>query len=259
VARIATVAGRPILEAQLDERIAQMRRGPTHRHLPPDASQRPDLRRWVAHELVTEAILAHEAKADPGIAAAHGSMAAALFERVTADVAVPEAAIRAYYERNADLFAMDEVRIIRHLVLPSQELGLRAAANLRHRTDGTAAARDGSPQRETRAGEAELLEVRRGELTGRLEDAIFAAAIGEVVGPLETEHGWHVARVAQILAPRTVPYREARRRIEAELLDAERLRVFDNWLQHRRHSLAVMEPGYEHPGDPAHGLPRHRH
>ena len=56
-----------------------------------------------------------------------------------------------------------------------------------------------------------------------------------------------------------VPYAEARPAIEADLLVAERATVFGAWLEHRRAALAVIEPGFEHPADPIHGLPSHRH
>ncbi len=56
-----------------------------------------------------------------------------------------------------------------------------------------------------------------------------------------------------------VPYAEARPAIEADLLAAERSRVFGAWLEDRRSALAVIEPGFEHPADPVHGFPSHRH
>jgi [acyl-carrier-protein] S-malonyltransferase len=56
-----------------------------------------------------------------------------------------------------------------------------------------------------------------------------------------------------------VPYDVARVSIEQELLLAARLQAFDIWLEQRRKEMAIVEPGYEHPGDPASGFPSHRH
>jgi [acyl-carrier-protein] S-malonyltransferase len=56
-----------------------------------------------------------------------------------------------------------------------------------------------------------------------------------------------------------IPYKDARRSIEADLLVAARGRAFDLWLEGRRRQLAVVEPGYEHPADPRFGFPSHRH
>ena len=52
---------------------------------------------------------------------------------------------------------------------------------------------------------------------------------------------------------------DARPAIEAELLAAERTRVFAAWLEERRAALAVIEPEFEHPPHPIHGFPSHRH
>jgi [acyl-carrier-protein] S-malonyltransferase len=54
-------------------------------------------------------------------------------------------------------------------------------------------------------------------------------------------------------------YEDARASIEEKLLVAARARAFDLWLEGRREELAVVEPGYEHPADPRHGFPSHRH
>jgi parvulin-like peptidyl-prolyl isomerase len=104
-----------------------------------------------------------------------------------------------------------------------------------------------------------LGDVHRGELSGPLEDAIFAAPVGATFGPIRTEHGWHVARVDAVCAPSCTPYAEARPAIEADLEAAERSRLFGAWLEERRAALAVIEPGFEHPADPVHGFPSHRH
>ena len=111
----------------------------------------------------------------------------------------------------------------------------------------------------TRGNGGYLGDVRRGELAGPLEDALFAAECGAVVGPCETEHGWHVARVEEIIPEGSVPFAEVRGAIEAELLAAARSRRFDEWLAARRAALASIEPEYAHPADPIHGLPSHRH
>jgi [acyl-carrier-protein] S-malonyltransferase len=56
-----------------------------------------------------------------------------------------------------------------------------------------------------------------------------------------------------------VPFETARAAIEADLLAAERLQAFERWLEERRAALTVVEPEYEHPGHPLHGVTTHRH
>lgn len=187
---------------------------------------------------MTEAVLAHE------IRAAGLDDVGDLVDDVTAELTVADDDVRAYYDRNGDLFARPEVRRIRHSVLPDEAAAARAAAGLA----------ESDP-----AINLDVLDVRRGELTGPLEEAIFAAREGHVLGPIESELGWHVARLDSVTPAGVVPYGDARPAIEAELLAAARLTAFGQWLDRRRDALAVIEPAFAHPADPANGFPSHRH
>ena len=104
-----------------------------------------------------------------------------------------------------------------------------------------------------------LGDIHLGELSGPLEDALFAAEVGAVVGPIWTEHGWHVAQVERATPASCVPFATVRSSIEADLLTTKRTTAFATWLDARRSALAVIEPGYEHPAQPGHGFQSHRH
>jgi hypothetical protein len=247
---IAIVAGRPIRRIDLERRADELRRGPRGRHIPPDGGSSPEIRRWIVRELVTEAVLAHEARTagllgprdhpDRVSADAIG----ALVDRVTADVSVDEAAMRSFYERNPDRYRRREARRIRHAVRPD-EASARAVA------DGLASA--------GAMTDVPSVDLHRGELVGPVEDAVFAAATGDVVGPIATGHGWHVARIEAIVPAGIVPFEDVRAAIEADLLAVERVQAFERWLETRRAELAVLEPDFEHPGHPVHGATTHRH
>jgi hypothetical protein len=219
--------------------VAEIRRGPRGRHVPPDGGSQSDgTRRWIVQELVTEAVLAAEIKA------AGLDDVAGLVDVVTADVTIAEDDSRAYYERNGDLFARAEVRRVRHGVLTNEPAAFRAVAAL---------------GRDDRATDLDDIDVRCGELAGPVEDAIFAAREGDVVGPIRSELGWHVARLEGVTPAGVVSYVEARPAIETDLLAAARLTAFGQWLDRRRDALAVVEPAFAHPADPVNGFPSHRH
>ena len=222
------------------------------------------MRRWIVQELVTEEILHLEARRagiedDGSRERPRGTALARLVDRVTGSVTVPESEIRAYYERNPDLYRRPEVRRVRHVLVADAG----AARDVVRRLEAGEAMEDVARAVSTDAGSQKdggyLGDVRRGELAGPLEDALFAAEVGAIVGPCETEHGWHVARVEAVIAETTAPYPEVRGAIEAELLAAARARAFEEWLEERRRALAIVEPEFAHPADPVHGVPSHRH
>ncbi|MDQ6795490.1 MAG: peptidylprolyl isomerase [Chloroflexota bacterium] len=187
---------------------------------------------------MTEAVLAHETRA------AGLEDVADLVDDVTAEVRVSDDDLRAYYDRNGDLFARAEVRRIGHSMVHDEDAAVRAVAAL---AEGDSAVN------------LDVLDVRRGELAGPLEEAIFTAREGDVLGPIQSELGWHVARLERVTPAGVVPYADARPAIEAELLAAARLTAFGQWLDRRRDDLAVIEPAFAHPADPVNGFPSHRH
>jgi len=266
---VATVAGRPIPRSRLLARIADVRRGPRGRQLPPDgATDDGELARWMVQELVTEEILAHEARnlglADPDTAAPGSSdpwssAIGDLMASVTATVTVPEPEVRAYYQRNLDRYRRPAARRVRHVLLADEASADEVAAAVADGADLATLAGSRSIDAGTCARGGDLGEVHRGELAGRFEDAVFEARVAAIVGPIQTAHGWHVARVEAIAEASDVPYAEARPAIVAELTTAARIREFDAWLARRRAELAVIEPGFEHPADPLGGFPSHRH
>ena len=125
---VAVVGGRPISLASLDRRMADVRRGPRGRHLPPDGGQVSiGVRRWVVQELITEAVMVHEAEAAGIIAPSSGTEPGAdgrltasavgrLVETVTADVTVTRREVRGYYVRNGDRYRRREARRVRHIL-----------------------------------------------------------------------------------------------------------------------------------------------
>jgi hypothetical protein len=244
--------------SRVEERLAELRRGPRARHLPPDGAGSSATQRWIAQEVITEAVLAHEIAA-----AGFGPMTEAsirrLVERVTADVTVAEADVAAYYGRNVDLYRRRETRRVRLVLVESEAAACDIVRRLENGVQMDALARSESLDPGSRDNGGDLGEIGREQFAGPLGDALFAAPIGELVGPIRTAHGWHVALVELITLPSVVPYDEARPAIEAELLAAERSRVFAQWLDERRTAIAHIEPQFTHPGDPAIGVPVHRH
>jgi hypothetical protein len=269
VPHVASVAGRPIPLSRLEERVVQLRRGPRGRHVPPDGgAESLTFRRWIVQELVSDEVLAHEARAagithdTEGSSRVRGITPAALdelFALVTADVSVDEDDAHAYYERNRDLYRRPERRRVRHVLVADERPAIDVRARLDAGDDIADLARRLSTDRGTRGAGGDLGFVRRGELCGELEEAIFAASDGDAVGPVHTEHGWHVARVVAVAGETVAPFADVRDGIEAELLLDARSRAFGEWLAQRRSELAVVEPAYEHPGHPIHGTVRHRH
>ncbi|MGF1426503.1 peptidyl-prolyl cis-trans isomerase [Kitasatospora sp. LaBMicrA B282] len=243
---VARVGDRTVTTDDLDARLAAIRSGPLGPRLPEDdtASARR-LRCWVAGLLASETLIRHEAarllpaaaRPDPPSPGSLAATASHLFTHVTADVTVDESELRRYYDANPDLWTRPERRTLRQALRPHAH----QAAALRPEDLGP-------PE-----------SLTRGQFTGPLEDAVFAARPGDRIGPVHTAFGWHLAVLDHVEPARTLPYPTVRPTIHADLLAAARGSAFDDWLTLRRAALVRLAPGYEHPGDPNQPDHVHRH
>jgi [acyl-carrier-protein] S-malonyltransferase len=251
VTAVAWVAGRPVDVSDVDSREVALRAGPVAPALPRERTgEGRQLRRWLVQVLVAERLVAAEAASrglspedapaldtiapDRAAMLGMGSVAAdlltrnplarAVFAAVTADVTVSP--VERFYEHNLDRFRVPEERVVRHAI------------------------GDGPAHRRV---------LRRGELTGPVEDAVFAAVAGETVGPVRDPLGAHTVVVEEVRPARVRPLDEVRESITEWLLATTRRRAFTAWLDLRVAEQVTLAPGYEHPGDPAQPDNTHRH
>jgi [acyl-carrier-protein] S-malonyltransferase len=245
-APVAWVSGSAIDVSDVDDLEAGLRAGPVAATLPRVGTREGrQLRRWLAQVLVAERLVAAEARARgltaagaPPLAAlapdrsallglgsvaadllTRSALARAVYAAVTAPVRVPPAEVERFYRMNEESYRVPEERVVR----------------------------------------PPLRTLRRGERTGPVEDAVFAARPGETVGPVRDPLGEHTLEVVEVRPARTRPLAEVAPSIEDKLLVAARRRAFIAWLDEQVTARVRLAPGFEHPGDPRQPDNTHRH
>src|SRR5690606_27366314 len=94
--------------------------------------------------------------------------------------------------------------------------------------------------RELGLGEVPRRTVARGEIAPQMEDALFAATAGEVVGPLASGQGWVVFRVVRLKASDVVSYEQAKEGIR-NTLEAEAFAKAERELRSQLRSKAHID------------------
>lgn len=94
--------------------------------------------------------------------------------------------------------------------------------------------------RELGLGEVPRKTIARGEIAPQLEDALFAATAGEVVGPLASGQGWVVFRVVRHRASDVVSYEQAKDGIR-NTLEAEAFAKAERELRSQLRSKAHID------------------
>jgi peptidyl-prolyl cis-trans isomerase D len=128
-------------------------------------------------------------------------------------IEVPEDEVRALYEARIDEYVQEERRLVERLVFPSEAEAAAARARL---DAGEAGFDDLVAGRGLRLADVDLGDVSRDDLEGAAE-AVFAAAPGEVVGPLPTLLGPALFRVNAVLAASEIPFAAAAADLRREI------------------------------------------
>ena len=149
---------------------------------------------------------------------------------LSAKVTVDPAEVRKQYDDNLKSYSKAEERHASHILVavkPGASDADRAAA--KDKAERLAKEVRASPARFAEIAKAnsedpgsaaqggDLGTFARGSMVKAFEDAVFAAKSGDIVGPVETEFGYHVIRVTGIEAGRTRSFDEVKAEIEQDL------------------------------------------
>ncbi len=128
-------------------------------------------------------------------------------------IEIDEDSLRRLYDQRAEQYFQPERRLVERLTYPSEEAATEALAQLEvGGTDFEQLVRD----RQLELGDVDLGDVTREDL-GDAADAVFAAEIDDVVGPLPSVFGPALFRINGSLAENNVSFEDAEPELRDEL------------------------------------------
>ncbi|MDO9451279.1 MAG: SurA N-terminal domain-containing protein [Stagnimonas sp.] len=150
---------------------------------------------------------------------------------------VPEAAVlKALYDADSNAFASSEERRARHLLIAfgaDKSAALKKAQEAKTRLDGkadfAAVAGELSDDPGSKANGGDLGWVRKGLMTPKFEESLFALQKGQVSEPVETEFGWHLIKLEDVKPAVTKAFEDPT--VQAELLTRYRKRDVEKRFQ----------------------------
>lgn len=150
-------------------------------------------------------------------------------------VAVSEQDLEEYYRQSASRYLQDERRQARHILIPFG--GNRSAAEeqaralLERATAGEPfeeLARQYSADTGTAEQGGDLGLMMQSQLPPELGAAVFSMSAGEIIGPVESEFGFHLVRLDEVQAGGPLPLEEVRGELENELRELEAEEAYQN-------------------------------
>ena len=122
-----------------------------------------------------------------------------LTEKVTkAQGNVTNAQVQQYYEKNKSKFATPERRDLRIVLTKDQGKAAQAKRALDSGQSWKAVTKKYSIDQASKAQGGKLAGVAKGQQEKALDDAIFKADKGKLVGPVKTQFGWYVLEVTKV-------------------------------------------------------------
>lgn len=172
-------------------------------------------------------------------------------ERIAGDVEPSEEEVEKYYEENKGFqFTNPEQRCVRHILFnkDQKEKAEEVKAQLEDGADFAKLAKEFSQDPTSAENGGELGCIGRGETVGNFEEAAFDAEEGELVGPVETEFGFHLIRVDEVREESVTPLEDVAPQIRDQLRGEQQAQKFDAWIQDQIEKRDVKYlPGYAPP------------
>ena len=172
-------------------------------------------------------------------------------ERVAGGAGPSQEEVEQFYEQNkAAQFTTPETRCTRHILFnkDQKEKAEEVKKQLENGGDFAALAKKYSQDPGSAEQGGDLGCIGRGETVPNFEEAVFGAEQGEIVGPVETEFGYHVIEVTDIQEEATQPLSEVEAQIRDQLTTEAQSEEFTAWLQKQKEQRNVKYlPGYKPP------------
>ncbi len=210
-----------------------------------------DQKREVAYAVISPDAYAKDVKIDDAAVTAYYDANKAAFQvpeqakieyvllspdAILGQVSVDPAEVRKQYDDNIKQYAKAEQRQASHILItvkPDASDADKAAAKAKadalmaqlkkSPTQFAELAKQNSQDPGSAAQGGDLgFFARDGSMVKPFEDAVFGAKQGDIVGPVQTEFGWHIIRVTAIKPAKTQTFDEAKGAIE---LDLKRLKA----------------------------------
>lgn len=129
-------------------------------------------------------------------------------------VNINDAEVEAYYQENIAQFETPETRDVLQMAFDNEETAQKASQALKQGKDFYDVAKDLAGQDKSAT---DLGFISQDMLIADMAEPVFAAAKGDVVGPVKSELGWHIMKVADVKSGSKMDKNKAKNKIISTL------------------------------------------
>lgn len=152
-------------------------------------------------------------------------------QEISDKISVNDYEVQQFYEDHPEMFRIPETICFDELMVPTMEEAQKLRAEITEGTDLVELARErGYPIRPRNSDSLVCMLSLARTADPRLWEALKAAPIGELAGPVATRDGYSIFKVLRQEGVRPEPFEQARKRARAALVKRMENQYFDEWL-----------------------------
>lgn len=148
---------------------------------------------------------------------AEGELVQLAYQAILDGVTISEGELRVAYQGARERFTTPAEACVDHILVGDLELAESLLEELAAGADFAALAQEHSTDPGSAAAGGALGCLPRGVTVAPFDEAAFTAELGAVVGPVETQFGYHLITVSSRTEPRPQPFDEVREALERDL------------------------------------------
>jgi parvulin-like peptidyl-prolyl isomerase len=157
-------------------------------------------------------------------------------EALGQEIEITDAEVEEYYEQNQARYG--PTAIARHILTEDEDTAQQAMDRLENGEDFADVAEDVSTDPGSAQQGGELGPLTQGQTVPEFDEAVFSAPVGEVVGPIETDFGFHILEVTE-REEEGQPLEEVEGEIRQELAQGQQATLVQTFLQERAQEADV--------------------
>jgi foldase protein PrsA len=152
-----------------------------------------------------------------------------IYDSVTKNAKVSDAAIAKYYKDNKAQYQVAESRDVRHILVKTKAQADKIYDQLKAGASFAALAKKYSldPGSKDNGGK---LTITRGQTVAPFDTTAFLLTTNQISKPVKTQYGYHVIQpISNVHPPTTTPLKDAKPQIQAQLLDKAKNDAITKW------------------------------
>jgi foldase protein PrsA len=152
-----------------------------------------------------------------------------IYDAVTKDAKVTDAAIAKYYQQNKSQYSQAESRDVRHILVKTKAQADKIYDQIKAGGNFAALAKKYSTDPGSKDNGGKLTVVR-GQTVAAFDTTAFLLSTNAVSRPIKTQYGYHVIQPISAIKPAKVtPLKDAKPAIQATLLDKAKTDAITKW------------------------------